>query len=108
MFTDAITPGERIGPAQVVLEYELPLEALTKYSASAHVKLPALFRARVTLVGELTLREDKTMLSFPVEVGPQLQLRQTRVCWGSAYKTKLKTRTAITTMRILNSFQRIW
>ncbi len=54
MFTDAVTPGDRVGPAQVVLEYELPLESLTKYSTSAHVKLPALFRVRVTLVGELT------------------------------------------------------
>jgi len=69
MFTDAVTPGGRVGPAQVVLEYELPLESLTKYSNSADVKIPALFRGRVTLVGELTLREYKTMLSLPLGGG---------------------------------------
>jgi hypothetical protein len=58
-----------VGPAQVELVYELPFESFTKYSTSAIYIVQELVRTTVTLVGELTWYELKTMLSLGV--GPQ-------------------------------------
>ena len=54
MFTDADPPGDKVGPAQVVLEYVLPYESLMEYSMRAKFTVPTLLTVKVTLVGELT------------------------------------------------------
>jgi hypothetical protein len=73
-----------VGPAQVVLEYVLPYESLTTYATRAEVTVPALVKFTDTLLGELTWKELKLMVSFHEGgVDPQSGMRQARVCWDS-------------------------
>ncbi len=63
MTTVVVARGDRVGPAQVELEYVSLFESLTKYSTSAHVTTPELVRVTVTFVGELTWKELKDIFS---------------------------------------------
>lgn len=71
--TVVVARGDRMGPAQVELEYVSPFESLTKYSASAQVMVPELVTVKVTFVGELTWKELNAIFSrYGEGEGPQL------------------------------------
>ncbi len=74
MFTDAIAPGCIVGPRHVRLEYSLPLESLTKYSARPMVKLPTFLSVKLTLLGELIWLETKEMYSLPFVIGGKVTM----------------------------------
>ena len=63
IITAVVVRGDRVGPAQVELEYVSPFESLTKYSISVHLMTPELVRVTVTFVGELTWKELNDTLS---------------------------------------------